>query len=174
MKRIDVDDEIVLHIPTLADADPFFAAIDRNRDYLSRWVGWVPETQSVETVEGVIARWMKEADGKLAFQYVIEYRQSIVGVLSAKRFEGNRDLAELGYWLSEDAQGNGIITRSISSLIQKLFEDGINRIEIRIAAPNAKSRAVAERLGFTLERCLRNGNSVGDRNYDETVYALLA
>lgn len=60
--------------------------------------------------------------------------------------------------MSEDAQGQGIITRSVSALLNYLFETlNINRVEIQCAVNNHKSIAIPERLGFVNEGVKREG-----------------
>ena len=49
-----------------------------------------------------------------------------------------------------------------------------HRIEIQAAADNRRSRAVAERLGFTFEASMRDGHRHPDGTYvDQVVYGLL-
>jgi ribosomal-protein-serine acetyltransferase len=49
----------------------------------------------------------------------------------------------------------------------------VNRVEIRAEPSNTRSRAVAERLGFTMEGILRQVVNMGDRFADRAVYSLL-
>ena len=53
-------------------------------------------------------------------------------------------------------------------------ERGLHRAEWRCRADNARSSAVAERLGMTLEGVLREAWKVGDRFYDKQVWSVLA
>ena len=175
MRRIDVDEEIVLRVPGIEDAAEYFAVLDRNRDYVGKWDGSRTKTRSIEVAEELITRWTKVADEGSAFHYVIEYRDSIVGSIGAMRLQEPEHVAELGYWLSEDTQGRGIVTRSARALIRRLFEDrGINLVEIWAAAENAKSRAVPERLGFKLDGYLRDRMLENGRYHDAAVYSILA
>ncbi|NQW15860.1 MAG: GNAT family N-acetyltransferase [Chloroflexi bacterium] len=175
MRYLEVDHEIVLRIPQFEDAEEYFAVVDSNREYLRQWLGFQPDhVLSVAFTEQMIKRWQKEADESSALKYVIEFRGSIVGYLMIDRLQGDDNLAELSYWLSEDMQGRGIITRSCRVALRSLFEDRqVHRVEIRAEAPNAKSRAVAERLGFTLEGYLREGGLVHGKYYDRAVYSML-
>ena len=175
MWRIEVDDEIVLRIPVIEDAELLYELIDQNRENLRTWLDWVPETSSVEVTRGVIERWRRHADQASDFQYVIEYRGSIVGACGAMRLQGHQNLAEIGYWLAEEMQGRGIITRICTALLRWLFEDrNVNRVEIQVAAPNKKSRAVAERLGFTMEGYLRDTTLLDGQYFDTAMYSMLA
>ena len=59
---------------------------------------------------------------------------------------------EIGYWLAEHHAGRGVMTRCCLAVIDYgIGELGLHRIQILADALNRRSRAVAERLGFTLE-----------------------
>jgi ribosomal-protein-serine acetyltransferase len=83
--------------------------------------------------------------------------------------------ASIGYWLAGDAQGRGVMTEAVRAYVDHAF--GIwklNRVTIEAAVENARSRAVAERLGFREEGVLREVERVGERMVDHVVYAMLA
>jgi ribosomal-protein-serine acetyltransferase len=67
------------------------------------------------------------------------------------------------------------MTAAVAALVNHAF-DGLqlNRLEIRTAVENARSRAVAERLGFRFEGTLRQSYRVTDERYsDDAVSSLL-
>jgi ribosomal-protein-serine acetyltransferase len=83
--------------------------------------------------------------------------------------------ADLGYWITADHEGRGILTRPATALLDHVFTDrGIARAEIRTSVENRRSRAAAERLGFAHEGTLRSALPVGDRRHDLAVYGLVA
>lgn len=56
--------------------------------------------------------------------------------------------AYIGYWLGEEFQGNGIMTKVAKTLTDYAFNElNLNKVEIRAAVENEKSRAIPERLG---------------------------
>ena len=81
----------------------------------------------------------------------------------------------VGYWLSEEHQGRGLMTRAVKALVDHAFgELELHRVEIQAAADNLRSRAIPERLGFQEEGTLREAERVGGRYHDLVVYGLLA
>jgi ribosomal-protein-serine acetyltransferase len=67
------------------------------------------------------------------------------------------------------------MTRTVRALVdQALIGWGLNRVEIRAAPENQRSRAIPERLGFREEGVLREAEHVGDRFLDSVVYGMLA
>ncbi|MBA2646504.1 MAG: GNAT family N-acetyltransferase, partial [Pyrinomonadaceae bacterium] len=97
------------------------------------------------------------------------------GEVSVDRIEWQNKLAEMGYSLGAEYQGRGIVTACMCVLIDYAFDElKLNRVELRCAAENLKSRAVAERLGFTQEGELRESWLIHGRFVGQVVYGMLA
>lgn len=156
------------------DAEELNALIDANRDHLSRWLPWA----ATQTVEDTLA-FIRKARGQLTendgFQVAIVCEGRIIGVVGYHCVDWANRLTSIGYWLAEDHQGRGTMTELVGTLTDhalSIWE--LNRLEIRAAAENHKSRAIAERLGFREEGTLRAAERVGDRFLDIVVYSMLA
>ena len=79
------------------------------------------------------------------------------------------------YWLAEDMQGRGIVTRTCRAILGYAFDElKINRMQIRIATGNRKSRAIPERLGLQFEGVQRQAELVNGEYYDLALYSMLA
>jgi RimJ/RimL family protein N-acetyltransferase len=64
--------------------------------------------------------------------------------------------AELGYWTAKEQRGRGYTVEAARAVIEWAFDGlGVERLEWVAEAGNVPSRAVAERLGFTIEGTLR-------------------
>lgn len=170
---IKVDNEISLHPVTLSDADEMYALVDANREHLGRWLPWVEGLRSV----GDERRWLRQRTGMDAAAdeeaWLIRYQGATVGAIGLI-YDTPNNGAEVGYWLTEAAQGHGIITRSCSTLLGYAFMvRSVHRMQLRAASENARSVAVAERLGFTFEGVQREAlySSTGYR--DAKVYSML-
>ncbi|HVF87449.1 MAG TPA: GNAT family protein, partial [Pyrinomonadaceae bacterium] len=92
--------------------------------------------------------------------------------VSVDRIDWTNRVAEMGYSLGAEHQGRGIVTACMRVLIHYTFDElKLNRVELRCAAENLKSRAVAERLGFTREGELRESWLIHGRFVGQIVYA---
>jgi ribosomal-protein-serine acetyltransferase len=171
--RIDLGDGLDLVLRERWTVEPLNALIVKNLERLRRWEPWAqPEpnedalwsftrSQLLEWVEGRSIPCAIRADG------------SLVGTAGA-RIDPYTGTADVGYWVDVDHEGRGVVSRAVSALVDRLFaDDGVARVEIRTATQNVRSRAVAERLGFTHEGTLRAAFRVGDVRHDLAVYGLL-
>ncbi|SON48472.1 Putative ribosomal N-acetyltransferase YdaF (fragment) [Vibrio tapetis subsp. tapetis] len=101
------------------------------------------------------------------------YHDELVGNISFNSIDHNLKVAEIGYWLSEKQQGKGIITRSVSKLINMAFSDlGMDKVQIAAGEGNAPSRAVCERLGMKLEGIITNRENLNGRVINHAIYGL--
>lgn len=82
---------------------------------------------------------------------------------------------EIGYWLGQEYEGRGLITKSIKVLIAHAFDElELNKVEIGIATDNFKSRAIPEKLGFQREGELRDYEYINGAYLNRIIYGLKA
>src|SRR5215213_5253493 len=156
MLGLKVDDEIELRLFQEKDADEIFAAVTANYEHLRPFLHWVTPDYSLATAREFIARNQKAAAERKSEAFGVYYQNEFAGTIGFVKLEWDCRLAEIGYWITKDFEGKGIITKSCKALISYAFDElKMNRIEIRCATENVKSRAIAERLGFQLEGVLR-------------------
>jgi ribosomal-protein-serine acetyltransferase len=170
-----VDDEIKLHVMQGFYAEDLYIVIMENYDYLRNWVPWLVEGYNLESTRNDLENSFNTAKECQNLQLLIRYNNKIVGKIGFNRFDFPNKTTDIGYWLSAEHAGKGIVSRACKALIEYGFEDlGFNRIEIRCAAGNRKSRAIPERLGFTEEGVLRETEWLYDHFVDWSVYSMLA
>lgn len=174
MFRYPVDDEISLALLTLKDTEALYTITDTSRDYLREWLPWVDATQSPDVTASFIASGLKQWADNQGFQAGIWHRGSLVGCIGLHGIDWSNRLTIIGYWLSQRYQGHGIMTRSVRGTIDLVFNEyDLNRVEIRAALGNTKSRAIPERLGFIHEGTVRQAEWLHDHYVDHAVYGLL-
>jgi ribosomal-protein-serine acetyltransferase len=156
------------------DAEELYALIAENRGYLAEWMPW-PAAQTLEGTEQFIRLALRQRADDNGFQAAILLEGAIAGVSGFHAVDWANRTTSIGYWLAEPHQGRGIMTGAVRALTEHAFGAWkLERVEIRAAPGNTRSRAIPERLGFTEEGTLRAVERVGDRQLDNVVYSMLA
>lgn len=172
--QIPISDACWLRSLDETDADELHALIDANRAYLSRWMPWA-SAQSLEDTQRFIRTTRRQLVDNDGFQAAIVFEATIIGVVGFHAVDWTHRRTSIGYWLDERHQGNGTMTRAMRALVDHALHTWqLNRVELRIATDNGRSRAIAERLGFCEEGILRQAEQIGGRYLDSVVYAMLA
>ena len=84
-----------------------------------------------------------------------------------------RKNAELGYWLSEEHWGKGIITNAIKEMVTYAFENfEITRIYARPFGNNIASQKVLQKAGLQLEARLKNTIYKNNEYLDELIFSI--
>lgn len=158
----------------ITDADAVFPVVERNRERLAPWMPWVPQTHSVSDIRAFMRAAHERYLQGTAVDLGVFEGDTVIGGFGATIGVMSRDEADIGYWLAEVGEGRGIASAAAGALIAWLFaERGMHRIIIRAAVDNARSRTVAERLGFTFEGILREAITIGAEHRDAALYSLL-
>lgn len=174
MFRLKVDDEIELRMFEETDTETVFTLVDRNRDYLRQWLIWVDASDSPEVTRQFIKDSKRLYENKEALSAGVWLKGELVGATGVVAYEWHNRMMEIGYWLSADQQGKGIMTRAVSALIDDAFNNlKMNRIEIHCATDNTRSRAIPERLGFKQDGVMREAGLINGQFVDKVIYSML-
>ena len=156
LSRCRLGDEIVLSLLAAKHAERLFELTDRNRRQLRRWLPWVDAAKSARASRLFIDSALKQNRRKDGFHCGIWFRGALAGVIGLHRIDWPNRTAAIGYWLGAGFQGRGLMTRSCAALVAHCFSKlGLNRVEIRCATANVRSRKIPQRLGFKKEGVLR-------------------
>jgi ribosomal-protein-serine acetyltransferase len=174
MIGIRVDDDVFLRLHEERHAEELFRLTEANREHLRPWMPWVDATRSSDDTRAYLRDTVRKFTEGRDYGFAILEHGALVGTIGIRPVEDASE-AEIGYWISADAQGRGIVTRATEALIRFGFEDlGLNRIVILCAVDNQRSRAVPERLRFTIEGTLRRRELNPTREpRDQLLYGLL-
>lgn len=171
---IKIDDQISLHLPRPEIAEAIFQTVDAQRSYLRQWLPWVDGTQtSADTLAFIEESIKKNKTGErlTTFIYNGVHLAGSIGFVNLKK---EHQMGEIGYWLHQDIQHQGIMTKTCARFIDYAFRTkALNRIEIKVASENSKSQAIPKRLGFTHEGTLRESLQMYDQFYDLELFSLL-
>ena len=173
---IKVREKERLELRTLVpgNADEVFEVINRNRKHLRPWLPWVDDVKSPYNTRQTIEKWRRQFKDKSDYVFGIFSGGNYIGNIGLHNVNWQSDSAMIGYWLSPQWQGKGIMTDCVRALINFGFgELDLNSIHIACAHANKKSRAVPERLGLVQEGMLQDCLKYHGVYYDEIIYGIV-
>jgi ribosomal-protein-serine acetyltransferase len=155
---IEIDQEIKLTQLEQSDAKDIFETIDSQRDYLGKWLPFVAFTRDISDSEQYVNSVVNAPEERFEYVFAIRKGDRFVGLIGFKDTDKTNKKTEIGYWLSEKYQKQGIVTKSVDRLCDFAFHQlGINRIQIKCAVGNQSSSNIPKRLGFRFEGIERQG-----------------
>jgi ribosomal-protein-serine acetyltransferase len=175
MLSLKIDDETELRLIEPQHAEALNALVEQNFDHIREWSAWLKPERSIETSRAFIKRNLARMPENNGYALAIWHRGEMAGQIEYNYIDWENRKTEIGYWLGASFQGRGLVTKCCRALIDHAFgELGLNRVEMRCAVENRRSRRVPERLGFRQEGVLAQAEWIHDHFHDLVVYALLA
>lgn len=130
--------------------------------------GWPPH-QSIEDSIRIVKMFIEEND---VWALVLKENNKVIGSLGLHKdkLRSVDDIKMLGYVLSEDYWGHGLVAEASKTAINYAFEElSISLLSIHHYPFNNQSKRVIEKCGFTYEGTLRRATTL----YDGSVYDLV-
>ena len=175
MQTIAISADVRLTPLDLEDAADLFALTDANRAHLRAWLPWLDGVRRVEDTRAFLRTAERQAARNDGAQFAVRVDGAIAGVIGHHRIDWRNRHTSLGYWVGEAYQGRGLVTAACRSLLAHAFDAArLNRVEIRCAVGNRRSRAIPRRLGFREEGLVREAEWLYDHFVDHVVYGMLA
>ncbi|MEU9045551.1 MULTISPECIES: GNAT family protein [unclassified Kitasatospora] len=156
-------------------APEFLAHIDRARAHSDPWIPWATFSTDLDSARATLQRY---ADGQAADQkriYGIWLDGTLVGGVMFVGFDTKSGVCEIGAWTEPAGEGRGLITAAVRQLLDYAFVTrGLHRAEWWCTSVNARSRAVAERVGMRRDGVLREWYLHNGVRLDKEIWAILA
>ncbi len=153
-------------------APVIFETINRDREYLKKWLPFVNYTLEMSDTERFLESVNNNGKDEI---FSIWYNEEFAGLIGFKDIDRVNRKTEIGYWLAQKMQGKGIITDCVKKLCRYAFQKlKMNRVQIKVAEQNAKSEAIPLKLNFSFEGIERAGELHEDKFVNLKVYSLLA
>lgn len=145
--------DIKLRLARMKDAKALEAILIEHRKWFRPWEATNPYAPNVWDTRGMLRSLLRALDDHTGLPFIIEYRGQVVGQLNvANIFHGSLSSAVIGYWISPEVAGKGIMPISVGLVSDYLFNVvGLHRIEIDIRPENAASLRIVQKLGFRYE-----------------------
>ena len=171
---IKVDENISLELINESHAQPIFDMVDKNRKHLREWLSFVDRMQTIEFAENFVKGTIQRNKDGNEFAFVITKNRMVIGRIGVYKIDSQNKIGEIGYWIIDDFQGKGIVTKSCKAIINFCFTElQLNRIEIKCGTENFKSKTIPEKLNFKKEGVIRQGELLHDKFIDLNLYSLL-
>jgi len=172
---IKVDKEVELKQLDQSDTEDIFYTIDTQREYLGKWLPFVEFTRELSDTEQFVNSVINAPEKRFEYVFVIRVSGKFAGLIGFKDTDRLNKKTEIGYWLSEKFQKQGIVTNSVEKLCNFAFNKlKMNRVQIKCAVDNKSSSNIPERLGFKFEGIEREGELLSGGIFtDLAVYSKL-
>ncbi|MEY8292229.1 GNAT family protein [Carnobacteriaceae bacterium 52-44] len=177
MLTYKIDEDTHLRLFNEDDAEEFFQLTIDSKKYLKEWLGWLDNIRTVEDTAANIKSRLNEIPENRGYplSFAIIYKGKIAGTIGFNSIDSKTKTGVVGYWIGKDYQGKGIMTKAFKALLGYGFTELVlNRIEVRVAAENIKSKAIPERFGFKKEGVIRQAEWLYDHSVDHVLYSLLS
>lgn len=139
LRRSDESEWLALRVATRAWLRPWEATAPTGPDSTLSYAAWVRSERKA---------WRQ----RTAFAAAIVVEGRVVGrvTVGGIRWGAERG-GSIGYWISPDYAGRGIVPRAVRLLAEYAFAQGLHRLEIAVRPENAASLRVVQKLGFREE-----------------------
>jgi ribosomal-protein-alanine N-acetyltransferase len=164
---------LILRKITVEDAEDMFYY--GSNDEVSKHVTWHTH-QSLSDTKEFIDFILKKYENKELSPWGIELKENgkFIGTIDFVSWQPKHNSAEIGYAISHDYWGKGIMTEAVKAVIKFGFEHmDLVRIQARCFVENIGSARVMEKSGMSFEGITRKGFFAKEKHHDLKTYSIL-
>jgi [ribosomal protein S5]-alanine N-acetyltransferase len=168
-----VTDRLILRKMTPDDTEAVFTYASDPE--VTRYVSWETHLSTEDSrafLDLVTSKY--ESGGEPEWGIVYKGDHRFVGTCGIVSWEPYHARAELGYALSRDYWGRGLMAEAVGAMFSFGFREmNLNRIEARCIAENSASARVMEKAGMLYEGTLRQREIIKGEHRDIKLYSIL-
>lgn len=146
-----------------------------NDSEVTKFLSWKPHN-NVEDTKGIIGQWVNKYENNIYnWAIVLKEIAEVIGGISIVKLDETSYSCEIGYCMSRKHWGMGIMSESLTAVIDYLFSEvRFNRIAAMHDTNNIASGKVMIKSGMKYEGTLRQAK-LRDSNgfYDLAIYSIL-
>jgi ribosomal-protein-serine acetyltransferase len=155
-------------------AAEFRTHVEKARPHIEEYIPWAGIVVDEQSSRDFLQRYADRVAADAGRIDGIWLSGELAGGVLFRTFDKAFGTCELGVWLTAEAQGLGLVGRASQQMIDwAIGARGLHRVEWRCVPSNEPSKAVAKRLGMTLEGTLRQAFPYRGRLLDLEVWSLL-
>jgi [ribosomal protein S5]-alanine N-acetyltransferase len=169
-----VNGDVKLRVAKMRDSKALEKLILGNRTWLRPWEATNPEAPNSFDIRGQLRGLLRQLDDQSGMPFVIEVQGQVQGQLNvANVMYGSVSSAVLGYWVSPEVAGRGVMPLSVALVTDYLMDQvGLHRVEINVRPENTASLRVIQKLGFRYEGLKQRYIHINGDWRDHYVFAL--
>ncbi|WP_445491653.1 GNAT family N-acetyltransferase [Niallia sp. 03133] len=172
LPRLETE-RLILRKLTPADLDDMYAYGSNSE--VTKYVTWETHQKRSDT-KGFLQFVLDRYEKKEVALWGIQYKENgkLIGTIDFVWWKPNHSSAEIGYVLSHEYWGKGIMTEAAKEVIKFGFEKmDLIRIQAKCFTENIGSARVMEKAGMTFEGIMRKDMFVKGKHHDVKVYSIL-
>ncbi|MFJ9697512.1 GNAT family N-acetyltransferase [Kitasatospora sp. NPDC101183] len=156
-------------------APEFLEHMDRARAHTDPWIPWASRSTDLESARATLQGYADRQASDTGRIYGIWLDGVLVGGVMYVSFSTTSGNCEIGAWTEPAGEGHGLITAGVRLLLDyALVTRGLHRAEWLCSTVNARSGAVAQRVGMKLDGVLREWFPHNGVRHDKEVWSMLA
>lgn len=126
-----------------------------NDERVTKYLRWTPH-ENVDLTYMLCEMWEKESKELNNYQWVIMYKENNepIGSIGLVEVNEKKKAGEIGYCISYDYWGKGIVKEALDKIIEYLKPIGFARLQAFHDVENPNSGKVLTKCGFTCEGTL--------------------
>ena len=170
--KLSITENIELLPLEVTDYSNILDLVESSRPQLGKYLYWVDGVRDeISAHKYIVERINSGLLGSRWFK--IQFNKQVCGVFGIKSISVGSGIAEVGYWLSHVAHGNGIIIKIIAQLSSYLLANTEAKIiEFRCLENNTASISVAKKSGAEFVDLIPNYMNTDNENQDLHIYQL--
>lgn len=173
MFTMSVNEQLELALVQPSFAKDYFSIVSKQQDYLAKWLAWPCMAKDENFFEDFIKKSLHEYAEGSSMVCAMIFNGELVGNIGFNSISQSLKKVEVGYWLSEDFQGKGIVANALRYLIDFAFTSlNMDKVQISVATQNLPSQKVCERLGFAREGVISQQELLNGQIIDHIIYGL--
>ena len=158
------------------DGPAFVAAALESLATVGVWMPWCHAKFSIADAEAWFDSCQRNLDAQVAYDVGLFSATDgeLLGGISINQLNRVHNFGNIGYWVRQTRQRQGIASRAVLSISEFGFGRlGLTRLEIVVAEGNGPSRRVAQKAGATFEAVVRNRLLMRGTPRSAAVYSLV-